>query len=59
MVFYIENKKVANKQKQKAPLYQSLHDTLHAGVIEYLIERSNQYLRLLIPTLTTGKRDRL
>ena len=58
-ILYRKIKRLPINKKQKAPLYQSLHDTLHAGVIEYLIERSNQYLRLLIPTLTTGKRDRL
>ena len=58
-ILYRKKKRLPINKKQKAPLYQSLHDTLHTGVIEYLIERSNQYLRLLIPTLTTGKRDRL
>ena len=58
-ILYRKIKRLPINKKQKAPLYQSLHDTLHTVVIEYLIERSNQYLRLLIPTLTTGKRDRL
>ena len=58
-ILYRKIKMLPINKKQKAPLNQSIHDTLHAGVIEYLIERSNQYLRLLIPTLTTGKRDRL
>lgn len=58
-LLYRKIRRLPIRRKQKAPLYQNLRDTLHSGFMEYLIERSNQYQRLLMPTLITSQRDRL
>lgn len=58
-LLYRKIRRLPISRKQKAPLYQNLRSTLHSGFMEYLIERSNQYQRLLMPTLITSQRDRL
>ncbi|WP_294619280.1 glycosyltransferase family 2 protein [uncultured Bacteroides sp.] len=58
-LLYRKIKRLPIDLQQKNKLYHFLYETLQAGVPEYRLERWNQILRILIPTLLTSKRDRL
>lgn len=58
-LLYRKIKRLAIDKQQKRNLYCVLFDTLQAGIADYRVERYNKYLKLLIPSLLTPKRDRL
>lgn len=58
-LLYRKIKRLPIDKQQKYILYRTLFDTLQAGIAEYRVERYNKYLKRLIPSLLTPKRDRL
>lgn len=53
----IKRCKIDNGQKES--LYKYLSETLDSGVSDYYLERRNKYLKWLLPSLITLKRERL
>lgn len=58
-LLYRKIKRLPVDKQQKDKLYRFLYETLQAGIAERRIERLNKYLKFLIPSLLTPKRDRL
>ncbi len=58
-LLYRKIKRLPIDKQQKEILYRVLRNTLQAGIAERRIERLNKYLKFLIPSLLTPKRDRL
>ncbi len=58
-LLYRKIKRLPIDKQQKEFLYHTLFATLQAGIAERRIERLNKYLKFLIPSLLTPKRDRL
>ncbi len=58
-LLYKKIKRLKIDQCQKVSLYKFLSETLEAGVADYRLERRNKYLKWLLPSLITLKRERL
>lgn len=58
-LLYKKIKRLPIEQQQKQELYTYLFETLKSNVSDYYLERRNKYLKWLVPSLITVKRERL
>lgn len=58
-LLYKKIKRLKIDKGQKVPLYEYLFEKLGSDVSDYYLERRNKYLKWLLPSLVTLKRERL